>query len=172
MIIDREVVFSIGSNLGDRLANLRTAFKKISALPLENIRASGIFETEPQEMFGQPYFLNAVVVGTSCIPAVELLCTALRIETEIGRVRHVNAIKSSRSIDIDLITVGGEIHNTDELILPHPRAHLRRFVLEPWLELAPDAVLPRLGRVDVLVQALPDQDVRRTTLELTDDQAK
>jgi 2-amino-4-hydroxy-6-hydroxymethyldihydropteridine diphosphokinase len=122
---------SIGSNLGDREANLRAALER-----LRPVRVSPIYETEPADLPGQPWFLNLVAeIHTDLFPR-QLLAHTQRIERELGRIRTVP--KGPRTIDIDILLHGNSIVRTKELEIPHPRMAERRFVLQPLADLAPD----------------------------------
>ena len=169
------VYIGLGSNLGDRQANLREAVERIEQLGLEIIRTSSIYETEPVGMKQQPWFLNQVI-ETSVIDelrsrdvsaakdsdvavpnqAQSILSALLEIERVMGRKRSLT--NGPRLIDIDLLLFGGEIivsspndedwssTSSRDIIVPHPRMHERRFVLEPLCELVPDLVHPVLKR--------------------------
>jgi 2-amino-4-hydroxy-6-hydroxymethyldihydropteridine diphosphokinase len=158
--------------LGDRLSFLTQAVNELVNLPLTDVAISSVYETKPLDFTDQPDFLNAIVIGNTTAPALELLRKALRLEAALGRVRNpatdsLVLVKGPRVIDIDLIAVADERIDSAELTLPHPRAHQRGFVLLPWLEIADDAQLPGHGSVATLAAALPDQGVRRRTdLEL------
>lgn len=136
---------SMGSNLGDRAGNLLLGIREMLAVGLEITRLSQIYETEPVETFPQPLFLNMVAelrVEPATEPA-DLMQWLLQVENSMGRVR--DADKGPRSIDLDLLLYGKELRNTELLTLPHPRFHLRRFVLAPLVELAPQLVHPALA---------------------------
>ena len=132
----------LGSNEGDRLANLRAARAALAGRGVEVISSSRVYETAPQgEVTDQPDFLNACVeIGTSLGPE-ELLGAGKAIERELGRataaVRH-----GPRPIDVDVLLLGGLEHASERLTLPHPEVTTRRFVLEPLLELNPGLRLP------------------------------
>lgn len=157
---DREVtvaVVALGSNLGDRGATLEEAVHEIARLPLvDHVRVSPTRETIAVRPDGPdasaPAYLNAVaLVSTRLAPSV-LLALLHRIETEHGRERHEKW--GDRTLDLDLIAYG-DVQSTDpNLTLPHPRAAERDFVLEPWLEADPDAVLAGHGAVRELVERL------------------
>ena len=148
--------FSLGSNLGDRLENLTLARGKCAALPQTRVVAvSSVYETEPVGAPpGSPFFLNAVLLLETRLAPLELLHAAQSIENELGRVRSIP--NAPRTLDMDLLFVGDLLLDTPELTLPHPRAHLRRFVLAPLAELLPDFVLPNQTRtVAQLLAKLP-----------------
>ena len=130
---------SLGSNVGDREANLRAAVERLGAA-----RVSPIYETEPVDYVNQAWFLNLVAeVETDLFPRQALAWTQ-RIERELGRVRTVP--KGPRTIDIDILLFGGVLMRTKELEIPHPRMAERRFVLQPLADLAPDLRHPATGR--------------------------
>jgi 2-amino-4-hydroxy-6-hydroxymethyldihydropteridine diphosphokinase len=138
----------LGSNLGDRAANLLRAVGALLAGDLRLASASSIYETEPVDVPEQPVFLNMVVALTA--PRLEpfsLLNFCLATETRLGRRRMIE--RGARTVDIDLLMLDDlvieEARNGVELTLPHPRLHLRRFVLTPLAEIAPHLKHPLLG---------------------------
>ncbi len=139
------VYLSLGSNLGDRSANLRAAIERLGEAGA--IRAvSGFYETEPVELRDQPWFLNCVVALETSDSPEALLQRALAIEQEMGRVRMKE--KGPRSIDIDILLFGDRVVEERErgLKIPHPAMQQRRFVLEPLAEIAPEALHPQLRK--------------------------
>ena len=154
-------VLSLGANLGDRAAALRTA---IAALKDDGVLVarSTLYETPPWGPVEQPPYLNAVVVVRGDRDAAGWLARAHELEQAAGRTRDVRW--GRRTLDVDVVTVTGDdgrpVHSGDPaLTLPHPRAHERAFVLVPWDSLDPTAVLPGRGRVSDLLAALPPEDV-------------
>jgi len=135
---------SLGSNLGDRAGYLLLAVRGMFAAGLDVIRLSSIYETQPVEYTNQPTFLNMVAElrGTTLPPPEQMLARMLRIEFALGRIRDVHL--GPRTIDLDLLIHRDELRNTEFLRLPHPRMHLRRFVLEPLNELVPTLEHPVL----------------------------
>jgi len=135
---------SLGSNLGDRAGYLLLAVRGMFAAGLDVIRLSSIYETQPVEYTNQPTFLNMVAElrGTTLPPPEQMLARMLRIEFALGRIRDVHL--GPRKIDLDLLIYRDELRNTEFLRLPHPRMHLRRFVLEPLNELVPTLEHPGL----------------------------
>ena len=132
-----EVVFlSLGSNVGEREENLRTAIAQLPGAGVDVTKISSFYETEPVDMLEQPWFLNCVVAGKTTVPAVELLRKLREIERRMGSRKLV--ARGPRLIDIDILIYGEQVIDTAELQVPHPRMHLRRFVLEPLVEIAPD----------------------------------
>ena len=114
---------------------------------------SSFYRTAPVGGPEQPDYLNAVLIAESEIPALDLLALLHGIEKSLGRERLVHW--GPRTIDLDLIQYGSILSYADELTLPHPRAHERRFVLEPWLEVDEDAFLLTHGKVSDLLAQLP-----------------
>jgi 2-amino-4-hydroxy-6-hydroxymethyldihydropteridine diphosphokinase len=153
---------SLGSNLGDRAANLRAAIAELELAG--RIRAvSGFYETQPVDVPNQPWFLNCVIVIETDKTPREMLRLALNIEAAMGRLRMRD--KGARNIDIDIVLFGDQVVNEPGLKIPHPAMHQRRFVLEPLVEIAPQALHPELGKTaQELLAALPlgqGQAVRR-----------
>ena len=156
MIATTPAVLSLGSNLGDRERTLRDAVLAIGALPGVTVdTASGLIETAAIKPAGvddsAPAYLNAVVVVATTLSARDLLAALAEIELNHGRVREERW--GDRTLDIDIVTYGDLRQDDIALTLPHPRAADRSFVLVPWLEIDPDAVLPGVGRVDGLPAA-------------------
>ena len=136
---------SLGSNLGDRAGNLLLAVRGMMHAALSVTCLSSIYETEPVSQLEQPPFLNMVAELGNPLPAPEqVMARLLRIEYALGRTREVK--DGPRTIDLDLLLYGDVHSNTQYLMLPHPRLHERRFVLEPLAEIAPRVVHPTLKR--------------------------
>jgi 2-amino-4-hydroxy-6-hydroxymethyldihydropteridine diphosphokinase len=151
---------SLGSNLGDRAANLRTAISQLE--PAGRVLAvSGFYETQPIDVIDQPWFLNCVIAVQTEKTARDLLRLALTIEAAMGRVRLHK--KGARNIDIDIVLFGDQVVNEPGLKIPHPAMHQRRFVLEPLVEIAPNARHPEKGQSaqDLLASLPSPQTVRR-----------
>jgi 2-amino-4-hydroxy-6-hydroxymethyldihydropteridine diphosphokinase len=161
------VVLSLGGNLGDREAHLRSA---VRGLGDSLLLVSGVYESPPWGDADQPAYLNAVaLVGEAGRGVDEWLAVAQKLEREAGRERDPDRRFGPRTLDVDLIaatTADGEpvLSDKPELILPHPRAHLRAFVLRPWLEIQPYARLPGRGWVYDLIRAEP---VASDVMEMT-----
>ena len=148
----------MGSNLGDRAGYLLLAVRGLLDAGLDVIRLSSIYETAPVGNEDQPAFLNLVAElrGSTLPRPDQTLARLLRIEYALGRTREVP--KGPRTIDLDLLIVKDELADTAFLKLPHPRLHLRRFVLVPLNELVPNLVHPTLGRsVRQLLEETPDR---------------
>ncbi len=147
------VYLSLGSNVGDRAANLNAAIARLGAFG-EVVAVSSFYETEPVEFAAQPWFLNcAVKLDTEKMPK-QLLAAILDLEQEMGRRRVRKS--GPRSIDIDILLFGNSIVDTRGLTVPHPAMHQRRFVLEPLAEIAPEVRHPVFKRtIRELRDALP-----------------
>jgi 2-amino-4-hydroxy-6-hydroxymethyldihydropteridine diphosphokinase len=144
-------VIALGSNLGDRQRNINAALDLL-AQSMKLVGVSTLIETKPVGGPEQGDYLNGVCIVETELGPEQLLQRLMEIESELGRVRA--EVNGPRTIDLDLITYGEQEISTAELIIPHPRAHLRAFVLAPWFELEPDAKIPGKGRVRDLLDAL------------------
>lgn len=154
------VYLSLGSNVGDRAANLNKAIERLRALG-EVVAVSSFYETEPVEFAAQPWFLNcAVQLDTGKMPK-QLLAGILDLEQQMGRRRTRE--KGPRVIDIDILLFGSSVVETKGLSIPHPAMHQRRFVLEPLAEIAPDVRHPVLKRTvrELRDNLPPGQAVRK-----------
>lgn len=150
-------VLSLGSNLGDRAGHLNAAIELLR-MHYPVLAVSPVYETEPVGVHGAPAFLNVVVVVAADDPWA-LLNAAHRVEEVRGRLRSKRW--GPRTLDVDVISVGGIRSDSPILTLPHPRARERAFVLVPWLDLDSEAELPGQGRVAELVRAMDTRGVRR-----------
>ncbi len=144
----------LGSNIGDRLAHLQAAVDLLAP-----IAVSPVYETAPVGGPEQDPYLNAVVLVAADDPR-RLLRQAHAVEAARDRVRAERW--GPRTLDVDLLDVGGLVLDTPELTLPHPRAAERAFVLVPWLAVAPEAVIPGAGRVADLLERIDRGGVRPT----------
>jgi len=148
-----KVVIALGSNLGESFSILESAVEKISEI-ITVTNLSSFIETEPVGGPEQPNYINAVLIGESEIEPLELLQHLQRIENEFGRTREVRW--GARTLDLDLIDAGGLLINSPELELPHPRAHERAFVLQPWVEIDPHASIPGRGAIASLLSEIEE----------------
>jgi len=140
------VYLSLGSNLGDRESNLRSALLQLQELGAVTA-VSSIYETEPVEMAGQYWFLNCALALETALMPKQLLSRTLHIERQMGRRRYAAPMAASgkkepRTLDIDILLFGQAVIDTPALVIPHPLMHERRFVLEPLAEIAPDVRHP------------------------------
>lgn len=150
----KTVYLSLGSNVGDREANLRAAIDRLGP-----VRESPIYETEPVDYLNQGWFLNMVVeLQTEYFPR-QLLARTQKIERELGRVRRIP--KGPRTLDIDILLYGSSVIRTPILEIPHPRMNDRRFVLQPLADLAPEFRHPVTRRtIREMLAAAPPALVR------------
>ena len=155
----KPVYLSLGSNIGDRDANLRAAIEALNASGVHVLSISPVYETEPVDYRDQAWFLNLVVEAETTLFPVQLLARIGRIERALGRVRKV--AKGPRTIDIDILFYGSAVVKTAQLEIPHPRLAERRFVLAPLADLAPDLRHPATHRsVREMLQNAPHAVVR------------
>jgi 2-amino-4-hydroxy-6-hydroxymethyldihydropteridine diphosphokinase len=156
----RRCVLAIGSNLGERLNNLQGAVNSLADTPEVWVTAvSPVYETAPVDApDGSRDFLNAVVLADTTLSARTLLERALAVEDAYGRERTTES-NAPRTLDVDLIVVGDRRAHDDDLVLPHPKAHGRAFVLAPWNDVEPDAELPGQGLVAELLAKAADQEI-------------
>jgi 2-amino-4-hydroxy-6-hydroxymethyldihydropteridine diphosphokinase len=143
-----KAVISLGANIGDPKANLDLAVGLLREAA-NLIAVSTYLQTRPIGGPEQPDYLNAVAIVESELPAKDLLALLNGIETAMGRTHEIHW--GPRVIDLDLIQYGGLLVNDEKLTLPHPRAHERRFVLAPWFEIEPEAILLTHGRISDLL---------------------
>jgi 2-amino-4-hydroxy-6-hydroxymethyldihydropteridine diphosphokinase len=161
--VSQTVYLSLGSNVGDRVQNLREAVAKICEIG-DVVAVSSLYETEPVEFTEQSWFLNCAVAITTNLAPQELMSRLLEIEREMGRERTVK--KGPRTIDIDIVLFGNQVIEMPELRVPHPAMHERRFVLEPLEEIAAEARHPVLRKsVRELLKELPADDAVVTRIE-------
>lgn len=146
-----KAVVALGANIGNPKEQLDIAIALLKE-STSVIAVSTYFETKPVGGPEQPDYINAVCILESDLPAMDLLSLLHGIEKSLGRERIEHW--GPRTIDLDLIQYGALLSSADELKLPHPRAHERRFVLEPWAQIEPDAILLTHGRVAALLEQL------------------
>jgi 2-amino-4-hydroxy-6-hydroxymethyldihydropteridine diphosphokinase len=159
--VSREGYLGLGSNVGDRRANLQAAVDALPARGVEVLAASSVYDTEPVgEVLDQPDFFNACIRVRTALEPEALLDACKAVERELGRqaggVRH-----GPRPIDVDVLLLGEQTYRSERLSLPHEQVTSRRFVLVPLLELDPELVVPGVGRAAEALAALGEgQDVR------------
>lgn len=155
--VEGAALVALGSNLGNSAGTIRAAFEQLQKISGTPLRKSSLWQTTPVDCPpGSPPFVNAAValVPRSDETPESLLQKLQALEKEFGR-RPKIILNEPRPLDLDLIAFGNELRNTPELVLPHPRAHLRRFVLQPLSEVAPEFVLPGQSHtIQQLLQSL------------------
>lgn len=147
-----KAVISLGANIGNPEEQMQLAIAMLREAT-EVVAISSIYSTKPVGGPEQPDYLNAICIVESELPAADLLALLQGIEKTLGRERHERW--GPRTIDLDLIQYGKILSSAQELELPHPRAHERKFVLEPWFEIEPDAILLTHGKISDLLEQLP-----------------
>lgn len=154
---------SLGSNIGDREKSLNDALELIEQHQMHITARSSLYETEPQGVTDQPWFLNMVVACEIRYFPLQLLIILQRIERELGRMRGANTIRRGpRAIDVDILLLGNVMIDTPQLTIPHPRLLERRFVLQPLLEIAPDLKFPGTNKpLKTYLPAVAAQKVRK-----------
>ncbi|MEI6127434.1 MAG: 2-amino-4-hydroxy-6-hydroxymethyldihydropteridine diphosphokinase [Pseudomonadota bacterium] len=135
------VYIGLGTNLGDRKENFLNALRHIAAY-IRIVKRSSLYETEPVDNEDQGWFLNMVVQGTTALSCRALLEELLKTEKKLGRIRQIH--KGPRVIDLDILLYAEEIHEENDLMVPHPEIPNRGFVLIPLNEIAPNLVHPKL----------------------------
>ena len=147
-----KAIIALGANIGDPKVQMDLAVAMLREVT-DVISVSEYFSTKPVSDIEQPDYLNAVCIAESDLPALDLLSVLHGIEIALGRERIEKW--GPRTIDLDLIQYGSLLSSADELTLPHPRAHERRFVLEPWVSIDPEAILLTHGKISDLLVQLP-----------------
>jgi len=152
---------ALGANLGDPACTIRAAFGALANLPGSRVvRCSSLYRTAPVGLVDQPDFINAVALLDTTLPPPLLLAELLAVEGRFGRRRR--GVKNGpRSLDLDLLLYDAHRLDLPELTLPHPRLHLRAFVLHPLAEIAPDLCLPGRGRLAAWLPAVACQTIVR-----------
>ncbi len=150
-----KAVIAIGANLGNPQENIDIAVALLREAT--HVTAlSSMYVTKPVGGPAQPDYINAVALAESELPAADFLSMLHGIEAALGRERKEHW--GPRTIDLDLIQYGNILSYSDELLLPHPRAHERLFVIQPWHEIEPDGILLTHGRIDRLLRTLLAQE--------------
>ncbi len=151
---------ALGANLGDPRESVRQAIASLDELPATRLlRASSLYLTAPMGLADQPDFINAVAAVRTRLTAAALLQALLDLEQRQGRVRSI--ANAPRTLDLDILLYGDLVQDSPALTLPHPRLHLRAFVLEPLAEIAPDLALPGRGSVAAWLPAVRSQRIER-----------
>lgn len=151
---------ALGANLGAAAATLRSAFDALGGLPQTRLVArSSLYRTAPVGLAGQPDFINAVAALDTALTPEALLDALLALEQQFGRVRAEK--NGPRTLDLDLLLHADARCDTPRLQLPHPRLHLRAFVLVPLAEIAPDCAIPDRGTVAAWLPAVAMQRIER-----------
>ena len=163
--IQRLVIIALGSNLSDSQQNILTAMEQLESFSDSPISISSLWETSPVDCPpDSPKFVNAMVglIPQENETPLKLLRKLRKLERKFGR-RRKKVLNEARPLDLDLIAFGSLTCNTPELILPHPRSHLRRFVLQPLSEIAPKLILPGQGKTvaELLAGLPPDESINR-----------
>jgi len=147
-----KAVIALGANIGNPKEQMDLAVAMLREATDFKL-VSEYFSTKPVSDIAQPDYLNAVCIVESELPATDLLALLHGIEKALGRERIEKW--GPRTIDLDLIQYGSMLSAADELQLPHPRAHERRFVIEPWHSIEPDAILLNHGKISEILEQLP-----------------
>ena len=151
---------ALGANLGDPTAAVLAAFAALANLPESRVaRCSSLYRTAPVGILSQPDFVNAVAVLQTTLPPEALLDALLDIEARFGRIRRER--NGPRTLDLDLLLYDDIELDLPRLTLPHPRLHLRAFVLLPLAEVAPDLAIPRRGSLAAWLPAVANQGIVR-----------
>ncbi len=151
---------ALGANLGDPAANLRAAFAALANLPESRVvRASSLYRTAPVGFAEQPEFVNAVAELATALAPEALLDALFDIEQRFGRIRAER--NGPRTLDLDLLLYNNLAIDLPRLTLPHPRLHLRAFVLQPLAEIAPHQIIPGRGTVAAWLPAVANQGIVR-----------
>jgi 2-amino-4-hydroxy-6-hydroxymethyldihydropteridine diphosphokinase len=168
MSLPRTALIALGSNLGNSVALIHAAFAALQGIAVESIRRSSLWQTAPVDCPpGSPPFVNAAVAltpGADETPE-SLLQKLQSLEKGFGRTPKL-VLNEARPLDLDLIAFADQVRSTPDLVLPHPRAHLRRFVLQPLSEVAPEFILP--GQVKTIAQLLATTDTGEHIVRCSD----
>ncbi len=151
---------ALGANLDDPVAQVLAAVNALENLPDSRLhRVSSLYRTAPVGIEGQPDFINAVASLDTTLPPTALLDALLEIENTFGR--HRDYLHAPRTLDLDLLLYDQQVIDSPDLVLPHPRMHLRAFVLAPLAEIAPDCRIPQRGSAAAWLPAVSMQAIER-----------
>lgn len=151
---------ALGANLADPVAQLRAALAELATLPESRLlKTSSLYRTAPVGIHGQPDFINAVAALETALCAQDLLAALFEIEARFGRRRDFH--HAPRTLDLDLLLFDEQIIDSPQLQLPHPRMHLRAFVMAPLLEIAPDCRIPGRGTAAAWRPATRMQEIEK-----------
>lgn len=151
---------ALGANLGDPASTIRAAFGALANLPESRVvHCSSLYRTAPVGILDQPEFVNAVTQLETTLAPEALLDALLDIEQRFGRIRAEK--DGPRTLDLDLLLYNDQFLDLPRLTLPHPRLHLRAFVLQPLAEIAPDLVIPGRGSINAWLPAVANQGIVR-----------
>lgn len=160
MTLPHRAFIALGANLADPAAAVRHAFMALADIDgVELLAASSLYCTAPIGLAGQPDFINAVAEIATDLDPQALLALLLGIEAAQGRIRHEK--NGPRTLDLDLLLYDDLVLDLPELTLPHPRLHLRAFVLQPLAEIAPDLQIPGRGSIAAWLPAVSLQQIER-----------
>lgn len=151
---------ALGANLADPLAQVGAAFEALARLPQSRLlRTSSLYRTAPIGLHRQPDFINAVAALETTLSPHALLAALFAVERQFGRRRDFH--HAPRTLDLDLLLYDQQVIDSTELCLPHPRMHLRAFVIAPLLEIAPDCTIPGRGTAAAWLPAVCRQAIER-----------
>jgi 2-amino-4-hydroxy-6-hydroxymethyldihydropteridine diphosphokinase len=153
-----QVFIALGSNLGDRKEYLRSGLHGLADRHVKISRTASLYSTAPRDVIEQPWFLNTAIEADTRLGPEDLLAACLQVEKDNDRIQDISTSRGPRTLDIDIIFYETQIIRTPVLAIPHPRFALRRFVLVPLVEIAPNFVDPVSGRsVKELLEQCPDE---------------
>ena len=158
--MNHRAYIALGANLGDPASIVHSALAALADLPATRlVAASSLYRTAPVGLLNQPDFINAVACVDTTLAAPELLTALFSTEADFGRIRQQK--NGPRRLDLDLLLYDDLLLETPDLVLPHPRMHLRAFVLAPLAEIAPDLLIPGRGSVAAWLPAVAHQAIVR-----------
>lgn len=158
---EKQAFVALGANLGEPVAALKRALAAIAEIEgTRVVRASSFYSTAPIDSSG-PDYVNAVCEVSTTLQPQALLHALQRIENDNGRVRPVGVHNAPRTLDLDVLLFDGQTIQTPELTVPHPRMHLRAFVLVPLVEIAPEVEIPGLGKARDYLDSVADQEISK-----------